>query len=181
MAAEAKVDWMVTPDGRRGWATILLEQGYKIYVVDARDTAGRLIIPIFTGAGPARRRLNRFPGCLRRNERMRPGRADSATERKAAQSVAGDRRGRLTRAVQLVASQGGSYGNGLGLIKDSRVVSGRRTAAKLLEKIGPAIIMTHSAGGPFGFYGSKPAEAGEGDRRGRGRGGPAFRAEPAGA
>jgi len=28
------LDWMGTPDGRRGWATILLEEGYKVYVVD---------------------------------------------------------------------------------------------------------------------------------------------------
>ena len=28
------LDWMGTPDGRRGWAQILLEEGYKVYVVD---------------------------------------------------------------------------------------------------------------------------------------------------
>ena len=28
------LDWMGTPDGRRGWATMLLEEGYKVYVVD---------------------------------------------------------------------------------------------------------------------------------------------------
>ena len=28
------LDWMGTPDGRRGWAHILLEEGYKVYVVD---------------------------------------------------------------------------------------------------------------------------------------------------
>src|SRR5580704_18364993 len=27
-------DWMGTPDGRRGWATYLLEEGYRVYVVD---------------------------------------------------------------------------------------------------------------------------------------------------
>ncbi len=33
-------DWISTPDGRRGWATILLEKGYKVYVVD-RPGQGR--------------------------------------------------------------------------------------------------------------------------------------------
>src|SRR5207244_4658888 len=28
------LDWMGTPDGRRGWAPMLLEEGYKVYVVD---------------------------------------------------------------------------------------------------------------------------------------------------
>src|ERR1700683_3759356 len=33
-------DWISTPDGRRGWATLLLEQGYKVYVLD-RPGQGR--------------------------------------------------------------------------------------------------------------------------------------------
>ncbi len=33
-------DWFTTPDGRRGWATLFLEQGYKVYVVD-RPGQGR--------------------------------------------------------------------------------------------------------------------------------------------
>src|SRR5439155_17499168 len=32
------LDWMGTPDGRRGWAQILLEEGYKVYVVDRKST-----------------------------------------------------------------------------------------------------------------------------------------------
>src|SRR5690349_11668432 len=33
-------DWMTTPDGRPGWATMLLEEGFKVYVVD-RPGQGR--------------------------------------------------------------------------------------------------------------------------------------------
>ena len=33
-------EWISTPDGRRGWATLLLEQGYKVYVID-RPGQGR--------------------------------------------------------------------------------------------------------------------------------------------
>jgi len=33
-------DWISTPDGRRGWATLLLEQGYEVYVLD-RPGQGR--------------------------------------------------------------------------------------------------------------------------------------------
>ncbi len=33
-------DWISTPDGRRGWVTQLLEQGYKVYVLD-RPGQGR--------------------------------------------------------------------------------------------------------------------------------------------
>jgi len=33
-------EWFSTPDGRRGWAALLLEQGYKVYVID-RPGQGR--------------------------------------------------------------------------------------------------------------------------------------------
>jgi pimeloyl-ACP methyl ester carboxylesterase len=33
-------DWFTTPGGRRGWATLFLEQGYKVYVLD-RPGQGR--------------------------------------------------------------------------------------------------------------------------------------------
>ncbi len=33
-------DWISTPDGKRGWASLLLEQGYKVYVID-RPGQGR--------------------------------------------------------------------------------------------------------------------------------------------
>ena len=33
-------DWFTTPDGRRGWASLFLEQGYKVYVLD-RPGQGR--------------------------------------------------------------------------------------------------------------------------------------------
>src|SRR5438105_10045408 len=28
------LDWLLTPDGRPGWATHLLQEGYKVYIVD---------------------------------------------------------------------------------------------------------------------------------------------------
>ena len=34
------LDWMGTPDGRPGWATYLLQQGYAVYVLD-RPAQGR--------------------------------------------------------------------------------------------------------------------------------------------
>src|SRR5579863_4602562 len=33
-------DWLATPDGRRGWATLLLAEGYKVFVLD-RPGQGR--------------------------------------------------------------------------------------------------------------------------------------------
>src|SRR5262249_29871221 len=49
--------------------------------------------------------------------------------------------------AQLVASQGGSF------VANQEITQRvwRERGAELLDKIGPAIIMTHSAGGPFGY------------------------------
>ena len=67
--------------------------------------------------------------------------------------------------TQLVASQGGSFGNGKGLIKDSQVSVWQKNGAEMLDKIGPAVIMTHSAGGAIRILRCRsPAQAGEGNR-----------------
>ncbi|MGE0447598.1 MAG: hypothetical protein AB7P99_20410, partial [Vicinamibacterales bacterium] len=43
------VDWLVTPDGRRGWALLLVEQGYKVYVVDRPGQGRTIYIPDLHG------------------------------------------------------------------------------------------------------------------------------------
>jgi pimeloyl-ACP methyl ester carboxylesterase len=42
-------DWFSTPDGRRGWASLLLEQGYKVYVVDRPGQGRPPYFPWFHG------------------------------------------------------------------------------------------------------------------------------------
>ena len=48
------LDWMGTPDGRRGWATMLLEEGYKVYVVDRPGHGRSPYHPDLHGGWPAR-------------------------------------------------------------------------------------------------------------------------------
>jgi pimeloyl-ACP methyl ester carboxylesterase len=43
-------DWFSTPDGRRGWATLFLEQGYKVYVVDRPGQGRNPFQPFVNGA-----------------------------------------------------------------------------------------------------------------------------------
>ena len=47
------LDWMGTPDGRRGWAQILLEEGYKVYVVDRPGHGRSPFHPDVDGPFPA--------------------------------------------------------------------------------------------------------------------------------
>ncbi len=153
------LDWMGTPDGRRGWATILLEEGYKVYVVDRPGHGRSPYHPDLHGGWPGAQTLESISGLFT------PQRANAPAGGRGARGGFGNSgNAKLhnqwpgTGAVgtpelaQLVASQGGSFGNGMGLIKDSQVAVWQRNGAEMLDKIGPAIIMTHSAGGPFGFY-----------------------------
>lgn len=144
------LDWMGTPDGRRGWATILLEQGYKVYVVDRPGHGRAPFHPELHGAWPrTAQTLESISGLFT------PQRANGAppnSNAKLHNQWPGTGAVGAPELSQLVASQGGSYGNGPGTGQDPAALVWQKNGAELLDKIGPAIIMTHSAGGPFGFY-----------------------------
>jgi pimeloyl-ACP methyl ester carboxylesterase len=131
-------DYLMTPDGRPGWAPLLAEQGYSVYVVDRPGhgrspyDAGQLGDPtptwgaeILTGvflgdpAGPPLAPNTQWPGALDGSDDV---------------------------FAQFAASQGPLSTNlaEMHARERDRLVS-------LLERIGPSVILTHSAGGPCGF------------------------------
>ncbi len=133
-------NFMGTPDGRTGWGDYFLEQGYAVYIVDqpARARSG-----YFTDVYGATRRPNtaamskRFTAPENFNEYPQarlhtqwPGKG-----------VPGD-------AVfdRFFASQ-------VEDIRDVNVIErlNREAGVALLDRIGPAIVLTHSQSGPFGW------------------------------
>jgi len=143
------LDWMGTPDGRRGWSTYLLQEGYKVYVVDRPGHGRSPFHPELHGAFPQPALTleaisSRFTPMSAKTQNpprfahlhtQWPGTGDVGT----------------SELAQLVASQGGSYVGGPGAGPEIAHEAWRERGAMLLDKIGPAIIMTHSAGGPFGW------------------------------
>jgi pimeloyl-ACP methyl ester carboxylesterase len=129
-----------TPDGREGWAQFFLRQGYAVYVVDQAGR-GRAAYEVDV-YGPATR-LNlettqsRFAAPERSN--LWP-QARLHTQWPGA-GVAGD-----AHFDQFYASQ-------LPSIQDFTLqqVLNRDAIVALLEKIGPAILLTHSQSGTFGW------------------------------
>jgi len=135
------LDWLGTPDGRPGWATYLVQEGYVVYVVD-RPGHGRASFhpevlgamspplsyevcewlfdppPAGPAAGPASRRHTQWPGT---------GGSDEAVD----QFMAG--------GGPMVADTAAAH-----LLEQARGV-------ELLDLIGPAILISHSAGGPLGW------------------------------
>jgi pimeloyl-ACP methyl ester carboxylesterase len=114
-------DWISTPEGRRGWATQLLEQGYKVYVLD-RPGQGRnpyhpFVHGYFDKEAPTFEEVSR---------NIRLDANDPAV-------------------AQVVASMGQPMAPNNPLTQNIW----RTRGAKLLDEIGPAILITRGDGADF--------------------------------
>jgi pimeloyl-ACP methyl ester carboxylesterase len=117
-------EWISTPDGRRGWATLLLEQGYKVYVVD-RPGQGRCpyhpwVHGVFDREAPT---FERTASSVR--SAQWPGSGDTSDP----------------AVAQRLAAMGQPMANNF--ITQS---VWRSRGAMLLDKTGPAILITHGDG-----------------------------------
>ncbi len=133
-------NFLGTPDGRMGWSDYFVRQGYAVYVVDqpARARSG-----FFTEAyGPTRR-----PNASAMSERFTaPEIPNSYPQAKMhtqwpGKGVEGD-----PVFDQFFASQVEDIAN-LAMLEDLN----RNAGVALLDRIGPAILLTHSQSGPFGW------------------------------
>jgi pimeloyl-ACP methyl ester carboxylesterase len=142
-AAQTATNWMGTPDGRKGWAEYFVEQGYVVYMIDQ----------------PMRGRSAHHPG-------DGPTRMFTA-ENEEWQFTASEKAMRWPQAK--LHTQWPGDGPGKGQAGDpvfdafyatqvETVISNEQTqrrnqeaGAALLDRIGPAIVLTHSQSGPFGW------------------------------
>ncbi|OAS24456.1 hypothetical protein A5481_13600 [Methylobacterium platani] len=143
-AGQTATNWLTTPDGRRGWADEFARLGYVVYLVDQ----------------PARGRSAYHPGLdgpLRAFTAPALESTFTATESLGTWPRAkahtqwpgtGERRGRrgdpvfdafYASQVEYLASNADTQ----------RLV--QAAGAALLDRIGPAILVTHSQAGPFGW------------------------------
>jgi pimeloyl-ACP methyl ester carboxylesterase len=177
-------DWMGTPDGRPGWFQYLVQEGFKVYVVDRPGHGRSPLHPELHGGFAAQAAVleniaGRFtppsanpaqtPNEYQKNHNQWPG-AGNVGSPDLDQLVAGQGGSYVQQAVPAGAGrQGGAPGAGApagGRGATPPVAANvaqpapalnvqhsawRQAGADLLDKIGPAIIMTHSAGGPFGL------------------------------
>ena len=139
------VDWLVTPDGRRGWALLLVEQGYRVYVVDRPGQGRTIYIPDlhgpFSAEAPTLEQVVNTvsqPEAAGHTQWPGTGRADDPA------------------VAQFLASQGPAPRNAAGA-EDAWRFSG----ARLLDETGPAIFITHGDGATFAWVAAdeRPAAA----------------------
>lgn len=142
-AAQTGTNFTGTPDGRRGWADYFVEQGYTVYVVDqparGRSAYHEAIAPVVRF--PANQLESRFTATARSN--LWP-------QAKLHTQFPGEGPNKGTRGDpvfdQFYASQVQYIGRNA--VSEDLL---REAGAALLDKIGPAIILTHSQSGPFGW------------------------------
>jgi pimeloyl-ACP methyl ester carboxylesterase len=119
-------DWMGTPDGRDGWLDYFLAAGFDVYFVD-RPAHGRS--PNNRGYGELRPvpTTEGIANVFTLQSKQYPG-GGGANSREVIQHTASSEPGPTASNAVL-----------------------KENLAELLDRIGPAILVTHSAGGPSGW------------------------------
>ena len=133
-------NFLGTPDGRKGWADHFLQQGYAVYVVDqpARARSGYFAEVYGTARSPNTQAMSaRFTAPAKANQYPQ---AKLHTQWPGT-GVAGD-----PVFDQFFSSQVEDIAD-VGVIERLN----REAGTALLDKIGPAILLTHSQSGPFGW------------------------------
>ncbi len=131
-------DWLSTPDGRRGWVSLLVEQGYKVYLVDRPGQGRPPYFPWFHGyfedQAPTAEGVVKSMAKVGSAHTQWPGTG-------AADDPA---------VWQVVAAQGPSMTSGFGGMAAAQSVW-RTRGPMLLDEIGPAILVTHGDSSGFAW------------------------------
>jgi pimeloyl-ACP methyl ester carboxylesterase len=143
-AGQTGTNWLGTPDGRPGWAQYFLMRGYEIYIVDQpargrsawhpgvdgelRGVPASLVEKLFTapeefGAWPQAKKHTQWPG----KGPLKGRRGDPVFD------------AFYSTQVESLASNA----------ETQKLV--QTAGAALLDRIGPAILLTHSQAGAFGW------------------------------
>ena len=138
-SAQTATNWMGTPDGRKGWADYFVEQGYVVYLVD-QAMRGR------SAWHPSDGTTRMFTA--EEIERLFTGISQSGTwpqAKKHSQWPGSGRKGDpvfdafyATQVETVVSSEETERAN-------------QAAGVALLDRIGPAILLTHSQAGYFGW------------------------------
>ncbi|MGZ4724320.1 MAG: lysophospholipase [Ilumatobacteraceae bacterium] len=137
------LDFLTTPDGRPGWSTLLVEQGWVVYVVDRPGHGRSPFIPELMGAaGPP------LPVEVLKSIFVPPADGPAALPFAHLHTQwPGDRTDPADPALLQFLACGGPFTG------DAAARQGmeQERLVELLDKIGPAFVLSNSLGGPSGF------------------------------
>ena len=143
-AAQTATNWMQTPDGRKGWADYFVEQGYVVYMVDQPARGRSAWHPNIDGA------LRTFTAQTIERQFTAPEfyKGWPQAEKHTQWPGSGEKKGRMGDPIfdQFFASQVQSLASDIETQERMMAAS-----AALLDRIGPAILVTHSQSGMLGW------------------------------
>ena len=138
-AGQTNVNWLITPDGRMGWADYFVSKGYDVYLCEQPSRGRSAYHPDQNG-----------PRIFHSLESLQRFMSDNGSwpQSKLHTQWAGEGSMEFTDPIdrQFIASQV-EY---LPSNKESQRLM-LSAGTKLLQEIGPAILLTHSQAGPFGW------------------------------
>jgi pimeloyl-ACP methyl ester carboxylesterase len=124
-------DWLGTPDGRPGWAGLLLDAGWTVYVVDRPGHGRSPRLPALEGPPPPAPTREMIAGIFA------PGTDERHTQWPG-------RGGSDDPAITQLTASAAPFPPDLAAAQE---LEAARLAA-LLDRIGPAVVVTHSLGAP---------------------------------
>jgi pimeloyl-ACP methyl ester carboxylesterase len=135
-------DWLGTPDGRPGWATFLVQEGFTVYVVDRPGHGRSPLYPEALGEIVPPLTYELFKQVFGTDGQPVHSRS-AARLHDAWPGLAGVDDAGIDQALA-------GFGPSL---RDSAAAQRREQVrmVELLDRIGPAILIAHSAGGPAGW------------------------------
>ena len=142
-AAQTATNWMGTPDGREGWAEYFVGLGYVVYMID-QPMRGRSAYHPGDGATRMFTAQNeQFQFTAIESDGTWPGR-----EKHTQWPGEGANKGKKGDPVF-----DAFYATQVETVMSNEETQARNqdAGAALLDKIGPAIVLTHSQSGPFGW------------------------------
>jgi pimeloyl-ACP methyl ester carboxylesterase len=139
-AAQTATNWLGTPDGRPGWADFFVGQGYTVYMVDQPARGRSAWQPEVDG------KLTAFPA--ERIEQLFTAPEVSGNWPQAKKHTQWPGGGHIGDPAfdAFYATQVQYLGDN---VETQRL--NQQAGAPLLDRIGPAIVLTHSQSGPFGW------------------------------
>jgi pimeloyl-ACP methyl ester carboxylesterase len=139
-AAQTATNWMGTPDGRPGWADYFVQQGYTVYMIDQPARGRSAWLPDIDG------KLATFPAEAIESRFTAPQDFNLWPQAKLHNQWPGT--GRIGDATF-----DAFYATQVPYVADAAETqrANQQAVAALLDRIGPAIVLTHSQSGAFGW------------------------------
>jgi pimeloyl-ACP methyl ester carboxylesterase len=142
-AAQTATNWMGTPDGRKGWAEFFAENGYVVYMID-QPMRGR------SAWHPSDGTTRMFSAQAIESQFTATAELGNWPQAKRHMQWPGEGPGKGKRGDPIFDAFYATQVETVASNADTQKANQQAVAA-LLDRIGPAVVLTHSQAGPFGW------------------------------